>query len=204
MINKRKNKQVIKKILLAAGKSERFGEKNKLSEIVNGKPIINNILDTLLEIFDTSELTIIVGHEQKIIKNLINNEKIKILENINYKKGIGTSISLAVKNLETDIKGVMIIPADMPYITSKDLMNLENKFWEYNCEKVIIPQYNSKTGNPVILPRIYFDTLKNLKNDFGAKSLIAKKDIISLKTGFGTILDIDTRDELDKAKVVLI
>ena len=201
MINKRKTKQGIKKILLAAGKSERFGEKNKLSEIVNGKPLINNILDTLLEIFDTSELTIIVGHEQKIIKNLINNEEIKILENINYKKGIGTSISLGVKNLETQIKGVMIIPADMPYITSKDLINLENKFWEYNCEKVIIPQYNSKTGNPVVLPKIYFNTLKKLKDDFGARTLIAEKDLITVKTGFGTILDIDTKDELNKAKV---
>ena len=201
MINKRKTKQGIKKILLAAGKSERFGEKNKLSEIVNGKPLINNILDTLLKIFDTSELTIIVGHEQKIIKNLINNEEIKILENINYKKGIGTSISLGVKNLETQIKGVMIIPADMPYITSTDLINLENKFWEYNCEKVIIPQYNSKTGNPVILPKIYFNTLKKLKDDFGARTLIAEKDLITMKTGFGTILDIDTRDELDKAKI---
>ena len=201
MINKRKTKQGIKKILLAAGKSERFGEKNKLSEIVNGKPLINNVLDTLLEIFDTSELIIIVGHEQKIIKNLINNEEIKILENINYKKGIGTSISLAVKNLETHINGVMIIPADMPYLTSKDLINLENKFWEYNCEKVIIPQYNSKTGNPVILPKIYFKTLKKLKDDFGARTLIAEKDLITIKTGFGTILDIDTRDELDKAKI---
>ena len=201
MVNKRKANLGIKKVLLAAGKSERFGEKNKLSEFINGKPLINNILDTLLEIFDTSELTIIVGHEQKIIKNLINNEEIKILENIDYNSGIGTSISLAIKNLENDIKGVMIIPADMPYINSKDLMNLENKFWEYDCEKVIIPQYKSKTGNPVILPGIYFDKLKKLKDDFGARSLIAEKDIITLKTGFGTILDIDTRDELDKAKI---
>ena len=89
----------------------------------------------------------------------------------------------------------------MPYITSKDLINLENKFWEYNCEKVIIPQYNSKTGNPVILPKIYFNTLKKLKDDFGARTLIAEKDLITIKTGFGTILDIDTRDELDKAKI---
>ena len=201
MTNKKKTNQGIKKILLAAGKSERFGKKNKLSEIVNGKPIINNILDTLLEIFDTSELTIVVGHEQNIIKNLINNEEIKILENINYKKGIGTSISLAVKSLESHIKGAMIIPADMPYITSKDLINLENKFWECNCEKVIIPQYNSKTGNPVILPKIYFNTLQKLKDDFGARSLIAEKDIITYRTGIGTILDIDTREELDKAKI---
>ena len=66
MINEKKNNN-IKKILLAAGESKRFGDKNKLSEIINGKPIINHILDTLLEIFDPSELIVIVGHEQNII-----------------------------------------------------------------------------------------------------------------------------------------
>ena len=200
MTNKKKINHSIKKIVLAAGKSNRFGEKNKLCEIINGKPIINNILDTLLKIFAPSEMIIIVGHEHKIITNLINNEEIKILENSAYKKGIGTSISLAIKNLETNIQGVMIIPADMPYINAMDLINLENKFLEYNCEKVIMPQYNLRTGNPVILPRIYFNMLKSLKDDFGAKSLIRKKDIINFETGIGTIFDIDTRDDLAKAK----
>ena len=51
MINQKKN-NTIKKILLAAGESKRFGDKNKLSEIINEKPIINHILDTLYEIFD--------------------------------------------------------------------------------------------------------------------------------------------------------
>ena len=199
MINKKKNNN-IKKILLAAGESKRFGDKNKLSEIINGKPIINHILDTLFEIFDPSELIVIVGHEHKIIKNLIFNKDIKILENKNYKKGIGTSIALGMNNLDTDIDGVMIIPADMPYINSKDLINLEKKFMELNCVKVVMPEHNSRIGNPVILPRNYFKTLKSLKDDFGARSLIRKKDIITLKTGFGTIFDIDTKEELAKTK----
>ena len=199
MINEKKGYK-IKKILLAAGKSKRFGNKNKLLEMINGKPIINHIFDTLFEIFDPAELIVIVGHEYKIIKNLIFNKDIKILENIDYKRGIGTSISLGVKHLETDVNGVMIVPADMPYINSKDLINLEKKFIEFNCEKVIMPEHNSRTGNPVILPRIYFNILKNLKDDFGAKSLIRKKDIITVKTGFGTIFDIDTREELNKPK----
>ena len=199
MINEKKNNN-IKKILLAAGESKRFGDKNKLSEIINGKPIINHILDTLCEIFHPSELIVIVGHEQNIIKNLIFNKDIKILENKDYKKGIGTSIALGVNNLNTDIDGVMIIPADMPYINSKDLINLEKKFMELNCKKVVMPEHNSRIGNPVILPRIYFNILKNLKDDFGAKSLISKKDVITIKTGFGTIFDIDTKEELDKQK----
>ena len=199
MVNEKKGNK-IKKILLAAGQSKRFGDKNKLSAKINGKPIINHILDTLFEIFDPSELIIIVGYEHKKIKNLIFNKDIKILENIDYKRGIGTSISLGVKHLETDVNGVMIVPADMPYINSKDLINLEKKFIEFNCEKVIMPEHNSRTGNPVILPRIYFNILKNLKDDFGAKSLIRKKDIITVKTGFGTIFDIDTKEELNKPK----
>ena len=199
MINEKKNHN-IKKILLAAGESKRFGDKNKLSEMINDKPIINHVLDTLFEIFDYSELIVIVGHEHKLIKNLIFNKDIKILENINYKKGIGTSIALGVKYLETDIDGVMIIPADMPYLNSKDLINLEKKFMELNCVKVVIPEHNFRIGNPVILPRNYFKTLKSLKDDFGARSLIEKKDIITFKTGFGTIFDIDTRDKLTKPK----
>ena len=190
----------IKKIVLAAGESKRFGDKNKLSEIINGKPIINHILDTLFEKFDSSQLIVIVGHDNKIIKNLIFNKDIKVLENLEYKKGIGTSIALGVKHLESDIDGVMIIPADMPYINSKDLMNLETKFLELNCEKVVMPEHNSKIGNPVILPRNYFNTLKSLKEDFGARSLIEKKDIITFKSGFGTIFDIDTIDDLANTK----
>ena len=199
MLNEKKNYK-LKKILLAAGESKRFGNKNKLLEIINGKPMINHILDTLFKIFDPKELIIIVGHEHRIIRNLIFNKNIKILENLDYKRGIGTSIALGVKHLETDIDGVMIIPADMPYINSKDLINLEKKFMELNCEKVVMPEHNSRIGNPVILPRIYFNILKNLKDDFGARSLIRKKDIITFKTGFGTIFDIDTSDEIVKPK----
>ena len=200
MIND-KNSYNIKKILLAAGESKRFGDENKLSEIMNGKPIINHILDTLFEIFDPSELIVIVGHEQNVIKNLIFNKDIKILENKDYKNGIGTSISLAVNNLNADIDGVMIIPADMPYINSKDIINLEKKFMELNCVKVVMPEHNYRIGNPVILPRNYFKTLKSLKDDFGARSLIKNKDIITLKTEFGTNFDIDTKEELAKTIV---
>ena len=105
-----------------------------------------------------------------------------------------------MNNLNSDIDGVMIIPADMPYINSKDLIKLEKKFMELNCVKVVMPEHNYRIGNPVILPRNYFKTLKSLKDDFGARSLIRKKDIITLKTGFGTIFDIDTKEELAKTK----
>ena len=175
-MKKSNNNITIKKILLAAGSSRRYGNKNKLTEKFKGKYLIQHIRDTLLKVFHSSELLVIVGHDYKTIKNLINNKNIKIINNKNYKNGIGTSISLGVQHLETNIQGVMIIPADMPLILAEDLIKLEKKFIALNCQKVVLPKYKDVIGNPVTLPKSYFSTLRNLKEDFGARSKIKEND----------------------------
>ena len=197
------DKSIIKKIILAAGLSKRYGLKNKLTQHINNKPIINCLMDKLLSIYDTSELLIVTGYEHETIINLINNSDIEFIYNNDYKKGIGTSISAGIRELDKTIRGVMIIPADMPIISTKDLIKLQNKFIELNCSKVIFPKYKSQVGNPVILPKKYFNILEGLKGDFGAKSQINKTDIITVNTDIGTIFDIDTVSNLEKAENIL-
>ena len=55
-MKKRNNNITIKKILLAAGRSTRYGSKNKLTEKFKGKYLIQHIRDTLLKVFHSSEL----------------------------------------------------------------------------------------------------------------------------------------------------
>ena len=76
-MKKRNHNITIKKILLAAGSSRRYGDKNKLTEKFKGKYLIQHIRDTLLKVFHSSELLVIVGHDYETIKNLINNKNIK-------------------------------------------------------------------------------------------------------------------------------
>ena len=201
-MKKRNNNITIKKILLAAGSSRRYGDKNKLTEKFKGKYLIQHIRDTLLKVFHSSELLVIVGHDYERIKSLINNKDLKIINNKNYKNGIGTSISLGVQHLETNIQGVMIIPADMPLILAEDLIKLENKFIALNCQKVVLPKYHDTFGNPVILPKSYFSTLRNLREDCGARSQIREKDIVTVNCQIGTIFDIDTLSALAKANAI--
>ena len=202
-MKKRNNNITIKKILLAAGCSRRYGDKNKLTEIFKGKYLIQHIRDTLLKVFHSSELLVIVGHDYETIKNLINNKDIKIINNKNYRNGIGTSISLGVQHLDTTIQGVMIIPADMPLLLADDLIKLEKKFIALNCQKVVLPKYKDVIGNPVTLPKSYFSTLRKLKKDFGARSEIKKNDIVTVNCDFGTVFDIDTSNALSKANLMV-
>ena len=200
---KRYNNIFIKKILLAAGCSKRYGNKNKLTENFKGKHLIEHIIHTLLKVFDPCELLVILGHDSKTIRDLIDNIDIRIVKNEKYKNGIGTSISLGIQHLETTAQGVMIIPADMPLISAEDLMKLENEFIAHNCKKVVLPKYKYTIGNPVILPKSYFATLKNLKEDFGAKSQIKQSDIVEVDCDIGTVFDIDTSKALAKANILV-
>ncbi len=203
MINHKNCTNIIKKIILAAGSSKRYGKTNKLVQIFQDKPIIKHVIDVLLEENDPKDLLVVVGHEKSKIINLINNPNIKIVNNIDYEKGIGTSISCAMRHLEDYIQGVMIIPADMPFISKVDLRNLENKFIELNSTKVVFPKHESNLGNPVILPKSYFDILTNLKADEGARSQIKNKDYVTVNAGIGTTLDIDTKEEFNKQNLDL-
>ena len=200
---KKYNNISIKKILLAAGCSKRYGDKNKLTENFKGKHLIQHIIHTLLKVFDPCELLVILGHDSKVIKELIDNKDIRIVNNKKYKNGIGTSISLGIQHLDTTVQGVMIIPADMPLISAEDLIKLENEFIAHNCKKVVLPKYKYTIGNPVILPKSYFATLKNLKEDFGAKSQIKENDIVKVDCDIGTVFDIDTSKALAKANILV-
>ena len=200
---KKYNNISIKKILLAAGCSKRYGDKNKLTENFKGKHLIQHIIHTLLKVFDPCELLVILGHDSKVIKDIIDNKDIRIVKNEKYKNGIGTSISLGIQHLDSTVQGVMIIPADMPLISAEDLIKLENEFIAHNCKKVVLPRYKYTIGNPVILPKSYFATLKNLKEDFGARSQIKEIDIVKVDCDVGTIFDIDTSKELAKANIMV-
>ena len=84
-MNKHNIDYSIKKILLAAGSSKRYGTENKLSALINGKPIINHTLDALLKTFHHNEIIVVVGYDFQNIINLINNPIIKYIKNENYK-----------------------------------------------------------------------------------------------------------------------
>jgi CTP:molybdopterin cytidylyltransferase MocA len=66
-----------------------------------------------------------------------------------------------------------------------------------------LPKYKDVIGNPVTLPKSYFSTLRKLNKDFGARSEIKKKDIVTVNCDFGTVFDIDTSNALSKANLMV-
>ena len=195
-----KNNKIIK-VILAAGLSKRFGLSNKILAKINKKTLIETILDRLIEI-DSNQNNIIVigGNDYNSLKKTLKKYDVKIFYNKNYKNGLGSSVSFILKK-KINKNGIMFIPGDMPLISKKDFKKLINTFI-HKKNKIISPCYKKQNGNPLIIPKIYFDLLKNLKRDEGARKFLPSKDFIYVPCSYGTIFDIDTKYELLKAKLL--
>ena len=195
-----KNNKIIK-VVLAAGLSKRYGLKNKILEKINGKTVIETILDRLIQIdSNKNNIVVIGGNNYNSLKKTLNKYDVKLFYNKNYKNGLGSSVSFIFKK-EINKNGIMFIPGDMPLISIKDFKKLINTFVQKK-NKIISPCYKKKIGNPLIIPKIYFNLLKNLKKDEGARKFLPSKDFIHVPCGYGTIFDIDTKYELLKAKLL--
>jgi len=195
-----KNNKIIK-VVLAAGLSKRYGFKNKILEKINGKTLIETILDRLIQIdSNKNNIVVIGGNNYNSLKKTLNKYDVKLFYNKNYKNGLGSSVSFILKK-KISKNGIMFIPGDMPLISIKDFKKLINTFFQKQ-NKIISPCYKEKIGNPLIIPKIYFNLLKNLKKDEGARKVLPSKDFIHVPCGYGTIFDIDTKYELLKAKLL--
>jgi len=188
--------------ILAAGMSKRMGNQNKLLKKINNNTILNQTLNNHIE-SKINNINLILGHQKNIVLEYVDQNKVFIIENNNFKSGMLSSILKIDENISDDTKGVLISLADMPLVTSEDINKLINIFNENNQKIICISENKGKLGNPILLPKeIYKDLIKNkskLSNDKGLKKLILDKkyDYIRVSLSEGVTKDFDTIEDFN-------
>jgi len=179
-----------------------MGNQNKLLKKINNNTILNQTLNNHIE-SKINNINLILGHQKNIVLEYVDQNKVFIIENNNFKSGMLSSILKIDENISDDTKGVLISLADMPLVTSEDINKLINIFNENNQKIICIPENKGKLGNPILLPKeIYKDLIKNkskLSNDKGLKKLILDKkyDYIRVSLSEGVTKDFDTIEDFN-------
>jgi len=131
-------------IILAAGEGKRVG-KAKWQLLFQGQTFLDCIVSKIISagIVDI----VCVAREN----SLPFDKRIKIAINTTPENGMISSIFYGVKAL-TDFAGYLIFPVDHPEINSATLMQLQSAFIK-NPKSVFIPQYQNRSGHPIIIPK---------------------------------------------------
>ncbi len=190
----------ISMIIPAAGLSTRYPNKLLMNNDFipdserYGKTIIETTISKFIDL--PIDVVVVVGHHKTKIVDCLNNtfsEKIKIVENTDYKHGMSTSLISGLSELElkTDYFGFCL--ADKPFIKKSTVKTLYNILVK-NTPNILVPTFNDIIGHPIFFKINYKKQYFHLKKDVGGKSIIEKekKDItfIPIKDS-GIVKDMD-------------
>ena len=187
-------------VILAAGASKRMGEPKQLLPWGHST-LIEHVIQKSLKV-EVKEVSVVLGANYDIINNKIKNYPINIINNIDWKVGLSSSISKAVTHYIRDpkIDALIFILADQPFVTD-DYLNLMLSNFTPNQNQIIATQYeDGKLGIPVLFDRYYFDELLSLNGDFGANHILQNnKSYVNILEASFKCFDIDTKDDYKKA-----
>lgn len=181
---------MIATLLLAAGKSSRMGARDKLLEIVDGVPILALLANRALNVGPTFVMLPSAHHPRRSV--LPKSAQIVVVD---ANLGMAHSIKAGIKALPDTVRGVMILPGDMPDITAADMVAIQTT--ARNCTAPIVRATTSDgtLGHPIYFAASQFSRFDALRGDRGAFRLtigLEDQTVLVPLQGDRAQLDLDT------------
>jgi len=186
-------------VVLAAGKSERFG-KNKMLVNVLGEPLIRRVVKNALS-SQVNEVIVVLGYMASKIEKVLRDLPCKIVLNENFEEGMSSSVKIGLSKVSREAEAVLFLPGDYPLVTAEDINKVISKFKETRAE-IVIASYKGKPGHPILFSRKLFGEIKEIREEEqGLKAVVRKhrEDVALAETNSpGVLIDVDTEEDLNR------
>ncbi|MEO5493575.1 MAG: nucleotidyltransferase family protein [Sphingomonas sp.] len=175
-------------ILLAAGKSARFGLSDKLIQPFLGQPLGMHVVTALEAVPFAKRIVVRDGVTLDYAAR-----GYEIVHNQHPEQGLSLSVRLGVQAARGDgIEGVLIALADMPRVTATHIHRLFDA--AQGPDTVVASSDGVQPKPPALFGAARFDALEAMEGDAGARDLIlAGRHVL---TSPDELIDVDTEAEL--------
>lgn len=187
-----KNSKDLAVVILAAGISSRLGDITKQLLVYKNETLLKIVVKKALEI--SKNVFVVLGHEKEKCEKELEDFDVNIIYNSNYKKGMGSTLSLGIKHTK-EFNYTMVMLCDQPFIPISHFQVLKENIQN---ENIIASLYekNKSAKVPAIFPKKYYDELLKLDADFGAKEILQKESCINIQLKKDFCIDIDTLEDM--------
>ncbi len=184
-------------IIPAAGSSTRMGEPKQLMMFKN-KTLLQHIIGEAKNA-DLDPVICVTGYQSDLVSKSISEMGVSIVYNEHWPEGMGSGISAGIKQLLlSDVDFVILAVSDQPYVSS-DLFKTMLEMKVKSGKRIVACSYDGTLGTPVLFAKDYFDQLKSLNGNQGAKKIVNTNpsDVCTVEFEKGNI-DIDTKQDYEK------
>lgn len=176
-------------VLLAAGKSERFGLSDKLSASFLGKPLGFHVVTALAAVPFRARIAVCDGGALDY-----GARGFQVVVNENPHEGMASSVRLGVKAArESGCDAVLITLADMPRVTATQVHRLFDA--SFGEETVVASSDGISPKPPALFGKAHFGRLEQVEGDAGARDLVlGGRHVVTMAD---ELVDVDTEEELE-------
>jgi molybdenum cofactor cytidylyltransferase len=182
-------------MVLAAGRSTRFGSDKRQAILPDGRCMLEAVLQRFHEVFDT--VLLVARDHDDFAQRLADVHGSILIVNEHADLGMGHSLACGAQALMVldDVAGVVIGLADMPAVAATTLHDIKDVL---AARKVpVAPRYQGQLGHPRGLPSTWFEAMGQLTGEHGARQLLDWRQAVAVHVNDrGVLLDADTPEDL--------
>jgi molybdenum cofactor cytidylyltransferase len=186
-------------LILAAGESSRLGHPKQLIQF-RGKSLLHRIVEAAKKA-RCSPTVVVIGSDREEVERELKSESVVIVENKNWRRGIGTSICAGVRRLIDNaptLEAVVLLVCDQPFVDARAIARLIT-LREKTKRAIVASRYANTLGVPALFDRSCFQELAALDNATGAKTVILSNRERVAEFPFPEArIDIDTLEDYEK------
>jgi molybdenum cofactor cytidylyltransferase len=186
-------------LVLAAGSSRRMGTAKQLLR-VGSRTLLRRIVEESLA-SAARETYVVVGADAERIGEELRGLSASIVENARWAEGIGSSVSAgleAIAKEDPPFDAAIVLTCDQPHVSAATLDRLIDE-QTASGKPLVAAAYANTIGVPALFSRAYFDALRELPADRGAKQvLLHHRDDVAIIDFPAGVVDLDTPADYDR------
>ena len=189
-------------LVLAAGRSTRFGPANKLLADLDGRPIVRRTVEAVLA-SRARPVTVVTGHMRNEVTAALAGLDVEIVHNPDFATGLASSLKAGLRSLPPGLDGCIVALGDMPRVAGAHLDRLIAGFAPKEGRSIVVPVHGGKRGNPVLFAAAYLAEMMDVAGDTGARHIIGAyaDEVVEVDLGTDAIfIDVDTPEALANLK----
>jgi len=187
-------------IVLAAGRGSRFGAEPKMLARFEGVALVRRAAEAALG-GGGSPVLVVVGHRATDVRVALEGLDVRIVENSAYADGLSTSLRAGFAALPEMARAAIVLLGDMPTVDAGLVASLIEAWATRGRPSALVPTWEGRRGNPVVLSRALAPEVECLAGDVGAGAFLrGRADVVEWPVDDPAVaLDVDTAEALAQA-----
>jgi molybdenum cofactor cytidylyltransferase len=187
-------------VVLAAGRGTRMAGGVKQTAEVAGKPLVAHAVAAARD-GGCDPVVVVTGHAAPAVRAAVGEEPVTFVHNGDYAEGMSTSLKAGIAALPGDVEAVIVLLGDMPGVGGDLVRRLAAAYDPAKGQLIAVPVAGGRRGNPVLIARRFFDELRTLSGDVGARDVIRAypEAVAEVPADAAAFTDLDTPEALAAA-----